>query len=76
MVSSLFPPPRSALQTVAGGVLGAVAGFGAVSRSQAAQTPLAALPDDAYTTLGGDMKSCRVLNGEESPLVMIATGTW
>ena len=33
-----------------------------IRRASAAIT--AELPDDAYTTIGGDMKSCKILNGK------------
>ena len=39
-----------------------VTGVGPVRRASA-MTPSMELPDEAYTTLGGDMKSCRILNG-------------
>jgi len=60
----------SALRTATGGILGAMAGLSGLSSSPGpvkAVTETAGasiLPDDAYTLLGGEMKSCKVLNGE------------
>lgn len=57
----------------------ALAGLGGVRRASAgaggvpgASSVSMELPDDAYTTLGGDMKSCKILNGASSDLDCLA----
>ena len=58
---------QTSLGVAATGLLGSSAlGGGAVRRASAATLSASsefALPDDAYTLLGGDMKSCKILNG-------------
>eukprot|EP00953_Heterococcus_sp_UTEX-ZZ885_P027572 14774-Heterococcus_DN1.PRE.4 len=54
---------RAVLSTSGAAVAASIAATQLPSQSEAAADIAAALPAEAYTLIGGEMKSCKVLNG-------------
>lgn len=49
---------------VGAGLASLLSSGGSVRRASAISAAISELPEEAYTTIGGDLKSCRILNGE------------